>query len=142
MISINTEVENVFLDYIRRGYYKVMSDGVIVQLATWKMVNKQVTWVKLKKPKIATRKSGNYLSVGVPLKGKTKTVSAHRIVYRALIGDIPEGYVVNHKNGNGWHNNPANLEAVTPSENTVHAKDVLKRGPWPDKDTADELILS
>lgn len=46
---------------------------------------------------------------------------AHRLVWRALRGQIPLGCVINHINGNKSDNRPENLEVATPSENTRHA---------------------
>jgi transposase len=48
-------------------------------------------------------------------------VSAHRLVASAFIGQIPKGFVVNHKDGNGLNNTVANLEIVTQQANCIHA---------------------
>jgi len=48
---------------------------------------------------------------------KVKTVSIHRLVARAFIGLCPEGYVIDHINGDNWDNRVENLRYVTPSEN-------------------------
>ena len=45
----------------------------------------------------------------------------HTVVYETFHGDIPEGKVINHINGIKTDNFSWNLEAVTPSENTIHA---------------------
>lgn len=45
----------------------------------------------------------------------------HRIIWEAVNGPLPEGLQINHKNGDRMDNRIANLEAVTPSENTLHA---------------------
>lgn len=45
----------------------------------------------------------------------------HRVLVKCFIGDIPEGFCVNHKDGNKTNNNLDNLEIVTYSENTRHA---------------------
>lgn len=54
----------------------------------------------------------------------------HRLVAEAFVGPAPDGYQVNHRNGDKLDNRPENLEYVTPSENTQHAYDtgLQKRG--------------
>ena len=42
---------------------------------------------------------------------------AHRIAYRTLVGDIPEGYQIDHLCRIPRCCNPEHLEAVTPQEN-------------------------
>lgn len=56
-------------------------------------------------------------------------LSAHRLVYEAFVGPIPEGMQINHKNGVKDDNRVENLEIATPSENTRHAYHVLKIPP-------------
>lgn len=53
--------------------------------------------------------------------GTRKTFYVHRLVASAFIGEIPQGMVVNHKDGNKFNNCVANLEIVTYSENNLHA---------------------
>lgn len=49
---------------------------------------------------------------------------AHRLIWQAVHGAIPEGMQINHKNGVKSDNRLANLELVTPSANTKHAYDM------------------
>jgi len=60
---------------------------------------------------------GGYLRTRV---GATR-ILVHRLVWIALVGPIPEGMVVNHRNGNKHDNRIENLEVVTYSENMRHA---------------------
>lgn len=53
--------------------------------------------------------------------GKRLVGLAHRLVWQHVHGDIPEGLVINHKNGLKDDNHPDNLELETHSGNTKHA---------------------
>jgi hypothetical protein len=58
-------------------------------------------------------------------------VKVHRAVVEAFVGAIPNGMVVNHKNGIKSDNHIDNLEIVTHSENTKHGFTHLGRvGRW------------
>jgi HNH endonuclease/NUMOD4 motif-containing protein len=59
--------------------------------------------------------------------GKKTYPLVHRLVAEAFIGEIPEDYQVNHKNGIRYDNRVENLEIVTCSENNLHAFRVLGR---------------
>jgi hypothetical protein len=50
-------------------------------------------------------------------------VMAHRVIWEALHGPIPDGFEVNHKNGLKSDNRIANLELVTHAANMEHARD-------------------
>lgn len=77
-----------------------------------------------------------YVCVGID----RKTIGLHRIVAKCYIGERPEGYTVNHKDGVKTNNLPQNLEYVTIAENVRHAKamglhvscDPLRRGTYKD----------
>lgn len=64
------------------------------------------------------RVSAGYGSLGV---GK-KTVSAHRFMYTALVGPIPEGLHLDHLCRNRACCNPEHLEPVTSRENTLRGE--------------------
>jgi len=53
----------------------------------------------------------------------------HQLVAEAFIGHRPDGYEVNHKDGNKLNNSPENLEWVTRSENVLHALAMGLRKP-------------
>lgn len=46
---------------------------------------------------------------------------AHRLIWEAVNGPIPDGLQINHKNGIKHDNRIENLELVTQSENAKHA---------------------
>lgn len=52
-----------------------------------------------------------------------KTYDMHRIVAQLFIGQCPDGYYVNHKDGNKTNNMIDNLEYLSPGQNTKHARD-------------------
>lgn len=50
-----------------------------------------------------------------------KTIGLHRVVYETFLGEIKDGYVINHIDGNKNNNHYLNLELVTYKENSKHA---------------------
>lgn len=64
-----------------------------------------------------------YLRVvlGVPRERRTCSVAAHRLVWSAARGVIPEGLQINHRDLNKQNNCLDNLELVTGKENVAHA---------------------
>lgn len=46
------------------------------------------------------------------------SICTHRVVWILFNGDIPEGYIVDHLNGNPWDNKISNLELKTLSGNS------------------------
>ena len=64
-------------------------------------------------------RSNGYLCVDLSISGRKsrKVMAVHRLVARAFIGERPEGYVIDHINGDRWDNRVQNLRYVTCSEN-------------------------
>jgi len=73
------------------------------------------------------RHRDGYAIATLTVLGKRKFVQLHRITWSAFHGPIPDGMVINHKNGIKNDNRLANLEVVTKSENTAHGYRVLGR---------------
>lgn len=67
--------------------------------------------------------SGNYLRFNCSYNdGQRKHVLVHRAVWEAFNGPIPEGYDIDHIDGNPKNNRLDNLEAVTHQENIKRRK--------------------
>lgn len=62
-----------------------------------------------------------YLRIKLWNHNKNKNFSIHRLVVEHFIGKIPNGYVVDHLNGNKSNNYVTNLEIVSVAENTRRA---------------------
>ena len=62
-----------------------------------------------------------YLRVGLVNEEGKKNVSVAKLVAQAFIGERPEGYQIDHIDGNKQNNHVSNLEYVTPSENMIRA---------------------
>lgn len=93
--------------YYRGDLLKVSSYGRIMKAKTGKILKQS-----LGKP------SGRFrVAAGYP----RKTTSVHRIVALTYLGERPEGYEIDHINGNRLDNRPTNLEYVTPKENKDRA---------------------
>ena len=65
--------------------------------------------------KLSTNRYG-YTVVGVS-KPKRKLMRVHRLVYETFVGEIPQGYELDHINTIRDDNRVENLRAVTPKEN-------------------------
>lgn len=61
--------------------------------------------------------TNGYLRIKVTVDDVRYDVAAHRIVYRAKVGPIPDGMLIDHIDGNKLNNRPSNLQPVTPSRN-------------------------
>lgn len=108
MIS-NRKTEDFFLSKVEDGTLRVTKYGKIFN-------NKTGRWIGT-----GNRRGYKGISMMDPSDGKVKTMFVHRLVYLVHHGRIPEGMVVNHKDGRKWNNRPKNLECETDSGNNQHA---------------------
>lgn len=92
-------------------------------------------WVRNVKTKKVLRQSvsmhGYRITSFRDSSGKLKTFSIHRLVADAFLGTCPDGYAVNHIDGNKLNDHYSNLEYVTYSENMQHAWATGLRKPLP-----------
>ena len=61
-----------------------------------------------------------YRVVGLNEGNRNHTYPVHTLVAEAFIGPRPEGFVVNHKDGNKDNPSVGNLEHVTARQNSIH----------------------
>ena len=67
------------------------------------------------------RNKKGYYTITLSKDSVKQHYQVHRLVAEAFIGDIPEGYVVNHINCIPSDNRAENLEIVTQTENVLHS---------------------
>ncbi len=61
---------------------------------------------------------------------KTMPIRVHSLVAQYFIGPRPEGYQVNHIDGNKTNNHYSNLEYVTPMQNIRHSVETGLKASW------------
>lgn len=96
------------------GWYEVSTEGRVRRVAagTGTQVNRPV------KPQFDRY---GYLYVLLSRYHVPSRKMVHQLVAAAYIGPRPDGYTVNHEDGNKTNNRPANLTYMTSAENTRHA---------------------
>jgi hypothetical protein len=90
----------------------------------------QVRSLTRHKPLAQAENKRGYHLVNLYRDGRPKNFLVHRLVAAAFLAVIPEGWEVNHKDGNKHNNHLENLEIVTPEQNRLHAKrhGLIRRG--------------
>lgn len=106
------EAEIEFFNRVKRGDYTVnIETGEIKNNITNNYIGR-------------TTNSG-YRDIGFYYKSKTRQLLIHRVIWMVANDKlIPDGYYVNHIDGNKQNNNYKNLELVTAKENTKHATEL------------------
>lgn len=104
-MRVNLEGEKILLDLIKSGEFTVDDNGCI--------------WKDGKRAENQT--PAGYFQVRKMINGNRYHVGAHRLVWIYFNGPIPNGMIINHKNGQKDDNRPCNLELNTYSQNIRHA---------------------
>ena len=82
---------------------------------------------KTKRVSIGIKKFDGYFNITLSQIGlQRKTIDVHRFVFECIKGDIPGGMQINHIDSNRQNNCIKNLELMTRSENTKHAREARK----------------
>jgi hypothetical protein len=102
------------------GLYEVSDQGRVRSLERFYMRRGYKVRVRERILRHGVNPSG-YYHVALHQKGHQKSYLIHRLVFVAFCGPIPDGYEINHKDGEKSNNSPYNLEVVTRSENERHA---------------------
>ena len=105
------------------GFYEVSDAGRLRRVSKRRKQTKSGEYLKA-----PSRQPRGYLQYVLCVDGKVRSKLAHRLVWEAFNGAIPEGIEINHLNGLKDDNRLSNLELCSHSENLVHAYRVLKRG--------------
>ena len=80
--------------------------------------------VRLDEPqKLGCLAPNGYIVFTLHANGERKQIRANRAVYLAAHGPIPDGYVVDHINNDKSDNRIANLQLLTPEDNSHKAKE-------------------
>lgn len=97
--------------FVNDPNYKILENGDILTRLTFSgKVSKNNIW----RP-AGSRRRGYHT-----VKYYGKMLQVHRIIYAKFKGPLERDLVINHIDGNGYNNNPSNLELVTQSKNNFH----------------------
>ena len=112
-----------------KGYesiYQVSNDGCV---RTFRRKDGFVGFKICNTPRMMSviDKDNGYKYVTLVKNGKRKNHYVHRLVAEAFIGNIPNGYVVNHLDYDRSNNNVRNLEIATQAENTNYSRERMRK---------------
>lgn len=123
---IKQESELVILGLAKIGVLIIdPNDGKIWRCAE---ANSDGTWRRCRRRRAEHARTDGYLRIRATVQGVRHQVSAHRVIWMAVHGAIPEGYTVDHINGKRSDNRVANLEAVPHAVNVQRAVKRRKAG--------------
>ena len=99
------------------GYF-VDTDGIVY---TSKVSLRNNIKGKLKPLTLSVKQTGyKYANIYYgSSKAERSSLRVHRLVYQTFVGAIPEGWVIDHINGDKGDNRLANLQCITQSQNVL-----------------------
>ena len=129
MTNIKKTEEKVY-EAVIRCELEIDSMGRIWRIGKrgWDRWKKEVVTKSCKRVRAEHRLPLGYLQIRAMIDGVRYNGLAHRLVWFHVNGSIPDGFVINHKNGIKDDNRPSNLEIVSPSDNAKHAANELRVG--------------
>tara|TARA_R100001460_G_scaffold99178_1_gene142357 strand:+ start:1049 stop:1645 length:597 start_codon:yes stop_codon:yes gene_type:complete len=99
-----------------QGYqdYYIATSGGDIYSTKWKKAKKL-------KPQKASQSAKGYYQVRLFSKQykKGRLQYVHRLIYETFVGDIPEGYEIDHKDGDTTNNDISNLQIIKPRDNKL-----------------------
>lgn len=120
--SNHRQSERKLIEFVKDGYLEIDASGCVWRNGIRRGKKSGGSHVVdcLRRPAEKRLPSG-YIMVRAQIDGVRIVGLAHRLVWQHFYGDIPDGMVINHKNGVKDDNRPENLEVVSYSENMKHA---------------------
>lgn len=108
MAIANKSKDRFFTALVRKGVLTVSKTGIVVNTLTGNRIGYL---------------SGGYwrISFQHPRTRVIYKMMIHRLMWLVYVGPIPQGLVVNHKDGDSTRNRLSNFELATDLENTRHA---------------------
>lgn len=102
------------------GEYEVSNTGKVRSMPRFRNARHGQRWDNGKVLKQNLTLAG-YPTVSLPVEGKIKSKTIHRLVASAFLENPDNLNVVNHKDGNKKNNNLENLEWATYKQNNIHS---------------------
>lgn len=116
------QAERKLISSVRSGELEIDLSGKIWRVKMRKGIRGGgVQTISVKRRRAEHKTPLGYLQVRSMHNGKRIHALAHRLIWQYFFGDIPDGLIINHKNGIKNDNRPRNLEIVTYSESLKHA---------------------
>lgn len=102
--------DEFFLEKIKDGTLEVSKTGVVINLVTAKHIGNGISSGYRRVGMIETLPDGSK---------RNRTIPVHRLVWLAHKGPIPEGFTVEHKDGDRLNNRLKNFELLTKGDNSA-----------------------